>query len=573
MIDEVTVVHKGGLVLWKHSYSKVKGNPVSQLIKTVILEDRTGDGCFTHDTYKVEWLLENELELIFVVVYQHLLALNYISDLLDALKGAFVARYNDALVGRSFLNNPLAFIDPARDFTDEFKLLLKDVEAASEELRIRNRKSKQAQPKEELKDKPEATLEPSSPSSPTSGDRPLSKKAEQIARNRAAREQGASRKKTGGKAVKKPPPKKVARQAWNSTNGGVGGDNSPYIPDDTDAESKRVIEVTHDPVADPSNLDGDWAKEEKPRSRFTNFLRDRFGNREIDDQDLDTILPNLRDQMTSKNVAQEIADSLCSSTRAELTGKKIANFTSLSTYIKESLTASLLRILSPKKDVNILRDVAKAKEQGRPYTIAFCGVNGVGKSTNLSKVAYWLRGNGLSVLIAACDTFRSGAVEQLKVHSGRIGVPVFDKGYAKDAAEVAKDGIYKAKKEGFDVVLVDTAGRMQDNEPLMRSLAKLIHINKPDLVLFVGEALVGNDGIDQLKKFNYSLVKHTPPGDVPRGIDGIVLTKFDTIDDKVGAAVSMVYQSGQPIVFVGVGQDYQDLRTLNPNVVVSSILD
>ena len=200
-------------------------------------------------------------------------------------------------------------------------------------------------------------------------------------------------------------------------------------------------------------------------------------------------------------------------------------------------------------------------------------MNGVGKSTNLSKVAYWLRSNDLTVLIAACDTFRSGAVEQLKVHSGRIGVPVFDQGYAKDAAEVAKQAIDTAKKNRDDVVLIDTAGRMQDNEPLMRSLAKLIHNNRPDLVLFVGEALVGNDGVDQLRKFNSSLEDFTPPGQAQRGIDGIVLTKFDTIDDKVGAAISMVYQSGQPIVFVGVGQSYQDLRTLNPEVVVASLLN
>ena len=152
-------------------------------------------------------------------------------------------------------------------------------------------------------------------------------------------------------------------------------------------------------------------------------------------------------------------------------------------------------------------------------------------------------------------------------------MPVFDKGYAKDAADVAASALMKAKKDGTDVVLIDTAGRMQDNEPLMRSLAKLMHTAQPDLVLFVGEALVGNDGVDQLRKFNSSLENFTPPGREPRGIDGIVLTKFDTIDDKVGAAISMVYESGQPIVFVGVGQGYQDLRTLNPQVVCNSLLN
>ncbi|PIO67934.1 SRP54-type protein, GTPase domain protein [Teladorsagia circumcincta] len=119
---------------------------------------------------------------------------------------------------------------------------------------------------------------------------------------------------------------------------------------------------------------------------------------------------------------------------------------------------------------------------------------------------------------------------------------------------------------------------MQDNEPLMRELAKveflflLIRVNEPDLVLFVGEALVGNEAVDQLVKFNQALADNATPGSTPRLIDGIVLTKFDTIDDKVGAAVSMAYITGQPIVFVGCGQTYKDLRNLNIGAVVSALL-
>ena len=125
--------------------------------------------------------------------------------------------------------------------------------------------------------------------------------------------------------------------------------------------------------------------------------------------------------------------------------------------------------------------------------------------------------------------------------------------------------------QGIDVVLVDTAGRMQDNEPLMRALAKLIRVNDPDLVLFVGEALVGNEAVNQLVKFNRALADHSDVKD-PRLIDGILLTKFDTIDDKVGAAISMTYITGQPIVFVGTGQTYQDLKNLNVQSVVQALL-
>ncbi|EPY25649.1 hypothetical protein STCU_06594 [Strigomonas culicis] len=236
------------------------------------------------------------------------------------------------------------------------------------------------------------------------------------------------------------------------------------------------------------------------------------------------------------------------------------------------MVTSLRRILQPKHEVNILRDVAAAKDRKRPYSIVLCGVNGVGKSTSLAKTAYWLQQNGSTLLIAAGDTFRHGAVEQLEVHGRCLGAPVFQMGYGADPSAVATAAIAQAARQHVDVVMVDTAGRMQDHESRMRALAKLIHDNQPDLVLFVGEALVGNNGVDQLRKFNQCLVDYAPVGSQCRGVDGIVLTKFDTIDDKVGAALSMVYELGQPIVFVGVGQTYQDLKVIEPDVVVGALM-
>ncbi|PIO67935.1 SRP54-type protein, GTPase domain protein [Teladorsagia circumcincta] len=206
-------------------------------------------------------------------------------------------------------------------------------------------------------------------------------------------------------------------------------------------------------------------------------------------------------------------------------------------------------LLTPKRRVDILRDIVEAKREGRPYVVVFCGVNGVGKSTNLAKITFWLNENNHRVLIAAGDTFRAGAVEQLRTHTKHLNalhpnsVQLFEQGYGKDSASLAAAAIGIAAERGIDVVLVDTAGRMQDNEPLMRELAKLIRVNEPDLVLFVGEALVGNEAVDQLVKFN-----------------------------QVGAAVSMAYITGQPIVFVGCGQTYKDLRNLNIGAVVSALL-
>jgi len=222
-----------------------------------------------------------------------------------------------------------------------------------------------------------------------------------------------------------------------------------------------------------------------------------------------------------------------------------------------------------------------AKEKGRPYVITFCGVNGVGKSTNLAKVCFWLLDNGYRVLVVGGDTFRAGAVEQLRTHVVRLAnlypgdlVELYERGYGKDPAGLAFEAIKYAKERRYDVVLVDTAGRMQDNEPLMRALSKLVALNKPDLTLFVGEALVGNEAVDQLVKFNQSLVDHSTTVQTGNSsvIDGILLTKFDCIDDKVGAAISMTYITGQPIVFVGTGQQYPDLKSLNVKSVVSALL-
>lgn len=308
------------------------------------------------------------------------------------------------------------------------------------------------------------------------------------------------------------------------------------------------------------------------RGGLSQWLRGYLGQRAVDEADLRAMIPLLRDKLIAKNVAVEVTEHVCRSVETSLTGTRLGTFDSLHRRVQDAMVSALTRILQPTHEVNILRDVARAAAAGRPYSIVLCGVNGVGKSTSLAKVAYWLKQNGYSLLIAAGDTFRHGAVEQLEVHGRCLGVPVFQMGYGSDPSAVAAAALAQAARQRIDVVMIDTAGRMQDHESRMRALAKLIHDNTPDLVLFVGEALVGNNGVDQLRKFNRCLVEYAPMGSRRRGIDGIVLTKFDTIDDKVGAALSMVYELGQPIVFVGVGQTYQDLKVIDANVVVSALM-
>lgn len=337
--------------------------------------------------------------------------------------------------------------------------------------------------------------------------------------------------------------------------------------DDDDANDDDEVQEPATPSS-PSSSAG--APKKSSFGFLGKYINNLTGNRVLDQSDLEPILAKFKQHLMEKNVASDIADKLCQSVGASLEGKKMTTFQSVKKTVTEGLEEALTRILTPKRKIDILHEVSLLRGT-RPYTVVFCGVNGVGKSTNLAKVCSWLMTNNLKVMIAACDTFRSGAVEQLRVHSRRLNVPVFERGYDKDAAGIASEAISFAKTNKFDVVLVDTAGRMQDKEPLMRALAKLVNTNPVDLVLFVGEALVGNDGVDQLVKFNKALadLSTTNP---PRIVDGIILTKFDTVDTKVGAAISMVYSTGQPIVFLGTGQHYNDLKQLNVPHTVKTLL-
>lgn len=241
-------------------------------------------------------------------------------------------------------------------------------------------------------------------------------------------------------------------------------------------------------------------------SRLTNSLKNYIGNKELTDADLQPIMKTFVDLLTEKNVAKEIAESLCTSVTQSLLKTKTQSFTTISTTVKNALKENIAKILTPKQDLDVLRLALSSKKRGEPFKIVFIGVNGVGKSTNLAKVAYLLMKNGLKLLIAACDNFRSGAVEQLKTHCKALNVDLFEKGYKDDPAYICKEAIDEAKKNNYDCVLIDTAGRMQDNKKLMENLAKLVEINQPDVILFVGEALTGNDSVDQLRKFNQALI-------------------------------------------------------------------
>jgi len=391
-------------------------------------------------------------------------------------------------------------------------------------------------------------------------------------------------KKGGPKGSKSPKPQKPAKQGKQKTTwdpftfGGAGAKGKEAAEFDwsnkTDKNGNGSNKNAHDEPTDhqlqqfvpdinvigkSSQLEGletvqdDSSSDEEETSNTTgkgysgiwSSLSGLVGSKPLNRKDIEPLISKMQDHLMAKNVAADVAKNICDSVTNKLEGKICGTFQSVQGIVKESMNTSLMDILTPSRRVDIIRDVREAKANNRPYVITFCGVNGVGKSTNLAKICFWLVENKCRVLIAACDTFRAGAVEQLRTHvrrlnslypsesNGKSTVELYEKGYGKDAAGIAMEAINYARTSKCDVVLVDTAGRMQDNEPLMRSLAKLITVNDPDLVLFVGEALVGNEAVDQLVKFNQALSDFSPSKDNPHLIDGIVLTKFDTIDDKV----------------------------------------
>ncbi|KAI5179673.1 signal recognition particle receptor subunit alpha [Nematocida sp. AWRm80] len=215
----------------------------------------------------------------------------------------------------------------------------------------------------------------------------------------------------------------------------------------------------------------------------------------------------------------------------------------------------------------ILKEIDQhRKESKRPYIFCMVGVNGVGKSTTLSKLCLWILKHNYRICVAACDGFRSGAIEQLKKYVERFqnrghAICLYEKGYGKDESGIASNAISHAIDNQYDVVLIDTCGRMPSNDNSMRSLSKLIRVNKPNKIFYVGEALVGNDAINQIETFN----KYAQLACVDKSIDGIIVTKCDTVNEKVGTILTLSNTVNKPVVFIGTGQKNIDLLPFDIN--------
>lgn len=319
------------------------------------------------------------------------------------------------------------------------------------------------------------------------------------------------------------------------------------------------------------------SKNTDPSASNFGFLKRFVGGKKLDEQDMKNVLTAMEDHLVKKNVAKEVATQICEGVGRDLLGTSTSSWTTVSATVRQSMQRTLSRILTPSISTDLLASIRKQKASSnpRPYVISVVGVNGVGKSTNLGKLGFWFLQNDFKVLVAACDTFRSGAVEQLKVHVQRLQqlkgrssgeIELYDQGYGKDAAVIAQRAVEHAQKIGFDVVLIDTAGRRHNDDRLMSSLEKFGNLAQPDKIIMVGEALVGTDSVEQAKNFDAAFGKS-------RGLDFFLISKCDTVGEMLGTLVNVTYATGVPVLFVGVGQQYTDLRTLSVAWAVEKLLN
>lgn len=259
----------------------------------------------------------------------------------------------------------------------------------------------------------------------------------------------------------------------------------------------------------------------------------------ISEKKIDELLWQLELALLEADVALEVVEQIKLTLKRKLTGTSRRD-------AKETVETSLketIRMLLQQSESDFFEAL---KEKEKPYVIMFVGVNGSGKTTAIAKLAHYLINNGYSCILAAGDTFRAGAIEQLEVHANKLGVKLIKHDFGADPAAVAYDAIEHARAKHRDFVLLDTAGRMQTNVNLMAEMEKIKRVAKPDLIMFVGDSLTGNDAIEQARKFNEVV-----------GIDGVILTKVDA-DAKGGAALSIAYTIHKPLFFIGVGQGYDD---------------
>ena len=298
---------------------------------------------------------------------------------------------------------------------------------------------------------------------------------------------------------------------------------------------------------------------EKLRTRVSTLVN-KVATTELKADQLHPILEEFKLNLIENDVAMSVADHICEEMTKRLDGIQVKRLEDRKKIVEGNLQEVLLEIMSTKERISLLEMVREERDTNEPYVIVFVGINGTGKTTSIAKVAKLLMKRGYSVVLACSDTYRAGSIEQLEEHAKRLGVRMIKHKYGADPAAVAYDAISHGKAHGVNVVLIDTAGRIQTDKNLMNELAKIKRIISPDFTILTVDALTGNDAVMQAEEFHKSV-----------GIDGTILTKVDA-DAKGGSALSVTYITGKPILFIGIGQRYEDLQEFSPEQFAKMIL-
>lgn len=316
------------------------------------------------------------------------------------------------------------------------------------------------------------------------------------------------------------------------------------------AKVKEVF-VKEEPKVEVPKVEEAPVVEEK--KGFFARIGEAITTKKISEKQFDEMFWDLELALLENNAAVEVIEKIKTDLKSGLVEKPIPR-----TKVEETIAGSLRKSITDLFPVEP-PDLLKMVKQKKPYVICFVGVNGSGKTTSIAKVAHLLKQNGHSVVLAAADTFRAAAIDQLQLHADKLGIKLIRHDYGSDPAAVAFDAIKHAEAAKKDVVLIDTAGRLHSNTNLMDEMKKIMRVAKPDLKLFVGESITGNDCIEQARQFDSAV-----------GIDGIILAKAD-VDEKGGAAISVSYVTRKPIFYLGIGQEYSDLQQFDKDKLIASI--
>ena len=298
---------------------------------------------------------------------------------------------------------------------------------------------------------------------------------------------------------------------------------------------------------------------DKLKKAFSNIISD-ISKKEISEKDLENTLFDLEIALLESDVAQEVIDDISANLKNKLLGLSVEKDKTPEELIQFHVQKSIYEILTKSGTLDLVKEIKSKKEnKGSPFIVVFLGINGTGKTTTVAKVANLLHKNGLSVVLAASDTHRAGAIEQLGEHARRLSLKMIHQRYGADPSAVARDAVEYGKKHRVDAILIDTAGRMQTAKNLMDEISKIVQVVKPDLKIFIGDSLAGNDAIYQAKEF-FAYTK----------FDASILTKTDA-DAKGGSIISITYLTSKPIIYLGVGQNYDDIIPFNLNTFIESL--